>query len=168
LIAVGSFSAPASPFNLERYEEDHHVNVSKATMADPFSIVAASVGLVASITRLSIQISRFCSDIGDAARDMDSLNRQLTSLSSILLRIQHDPAVLGLPGSFLHELADMIKACEAVITEMSVILGKKMTPNNSWRKVSWAINKKNDLTEKQAKLEAHKSALNLTLMLVTT
>lgn len=137
-------------------------------MADPFSIVAGSVGLVASITRLSIQISRFCGDVGDAARDMDSLNLQLTSLHSILLRIQNDPAVLGLPKSFLQELAEMIKACEAVIAEMSVMLGKKMTSSNSWRKISWAINGKSDLAEKQAKLEAHKSALNLTLMLVTT
>src|ERR1700738_3854386 len=104
-------------------------------MADPFSIVAGSVGLLASITKLSIQISRFCSDAGDAARDMEALNNQLTSLSSILLRIQHDQAVLSLPETLLQELAKMIQACEAVVAEMSVMLGKKMTSNNSWRKI---------------------------------
>jgi hypothetical protein len=61
----------------------------------------------------------------------------------------------------------MIKACEAVVAEMSVLLGKKIASNNSWRKLSWAINGKIDMAEKQAKLETHKSALNLTLVLVT-
>jgi hypothetical protein len=136
-------------------------------MADPFSIVSGSIGLIASITTLSIQISNFYSDFGDAARDMDALNRQLTSLCSILLRIQHDPAVLSLPESFLRELANMIQACEDVIAEMTVMIGKKVTLS-SWRKISWALNGKSNMAEKQAKLEAHKSALSLTLMLVTT
>jgi hypothetical protein len=62
----------------------------------------------------------------------------------------------------------MIKTCEELVTEVSAMPGKKSGSNASWRKISWALTGKGNMAKMQVKLEAHKSARNLTLMLVTT
>ncbi|PMD29641.1 hypothetical protein L207DRAFT_593211 [Hyaloscypha variabilis F] len=110
---------------------------------DPLSITTACVGLVGSVTKISIQISDFVRKAREARGDLDRVSRELVSLKTVLEILSEDAGTgKGFPDSLKHA-------------------GGGITPA-----VKWTLFGRDDMDKLRSSLEAHKSALDIALDMV--
>jgi hypothetical protein len=137
---------------------------------DPFSLTTGCIGLAATITKLSIMVTSFVSEVRAARSDLDGVSRELISLKTILELIKEDLSREGheqteLPETLQRQINGIILNCKSVISEISDILSKHIQ-NKIAKKIKWAISDQKDVNKLRSSLEAHKSALEIALDMI--
>jgi hypothetical protein len=136
-------------------------------MAEPFSIIAGVVGLLASITTLSVRIGEFSANINDAKKDMQSVTRELESLALILPKLQNEFKIspTSLSSQLRTDLGNVLQACNRTVVELEILLKKCST--RSLKSFQWAFSGRRECGSLRGSLEAYKSTIHLTLTLMT-
>jgi Fungal N-terminal domain of STAND proteins len=130
---------------------------------DPISITTGALSIVASIGKLTITVTRFVRQVRDARGDLDAISRELVSLSSILEILAEDvsnPGPNGLPESIAKQIQGILNGCDGVVVQLAETLSK-FDGNSLKTKGAWALNGRGDMDKLRSSLEAHKSALNI-------
>lgn len=133
---------------------------------DPLSISTACVSLKATLGRILPQIESFKSDVCDAHRDMDAVSRELHSLSLSLENLRDDSAKINYPQGSHRTLITVLGNCDHVTKEIEALLNK-MASSNLGRRVQWTIYGRDDMNKLRSRLEAHKSAIDIALDVVS-
>ncbi|KAK3370809.1 hypothetical protein B0T24DRAFT_300321 [Lasiosphaeria ovina] len=134
---------------------------------DPISISASCLGLVATITKVSIFIASFVKDARQTRRELAGVSRELTSLKTILeLLVEYDetPTVV-LPESMTKHFSKIVTNCDVVVLDIEKCLAKYKR-DSLLRSISWVASGQNDVAKLLRELESHKSALDLGLNMV--
>jgi len=112
-----------------------------------------------------VTISTFVRQVRDARVDLDAVSRELVSLKSILEILAEDAAgsgANGLPESLTMQIQGIMSGCDDVIIQITRILSK-YDGNSLVARSQWAISGRGDIDKLRSSLEAHKSALNIAL-----
>jgi hypothetical protein len=137
---------------------------------DPLSIATSCVTLVATIGNCSLAITKFIRDVRDARSDLALICNELHSLEAVLVLLQDDfaqPSNNVLPPQLVDHLGSILHNCNDVVAEIEKSL---LRHRNSRLGAGghWTIGGgKDDMTKYRTSLEAHKSALELALEMVT-
>ena len=133
---------------------------------DPLSISTACVSLIATLGRIFPQIVSFVSDVRNARRDMDAVSRELHSLSLSLEYLRDDSIKIGYPEGSHQTLITVLGNCGHVVNEIEALLNK-MASGNVGRRMQWTIYGRDDMNRLRSRLEAHKSAIDIALDMVS-
>jgi hypothetical protein len=137
---------------------------------DPLSIATSCVTLVATIGTCSLAITKFVREVRDARGDLQMISNELHSLGAVLVLLQDDFAGSSnnvLPPRLVDHLESILHNCNDVVTEIEKTLVKHRS-SRLGRGGHWTIGGgKDDMTKFRASLEAHKSALELALEMIT-
>jgi hypothetical protein len=133
---------------------------------DPLSISTACVSLIATLGRILPQIASFISDVGDARRDLDAVSRELHSLSLSLANLRDDSTKIKYPEGSRRTLITVLGNCDHVTKEIEALLNK-MASGNIGRGMQWTIYGQDDMNKLRSRLEAHKSAIDIALDMVS-
>ncbi|KAK5652661.1 hypothetical protein OQA88_10255 [Cercophora sp. LCS_1] len=133
-------------------------------MADPFSIAASCVGLIAAIATATVRINGFVRTARDARADLDTVSRELVSLRTVLELIQADAELSQdqLPPTIVHHLCEVLSNCNGAVADIETVL-KRYEKKDAMTSGQWAMSGKGDVEKLKAHLEAHTSALGLVL-----
>jgi hypothetical protein len=148
-------------------KKTYHFTVPQKLM-DPLSIASACVALAASIGKVSVQINDFCRQVRDARRDLDLVTRELGSLKTTLDILADDikdpdhafPSYLG------KQIFDLVANCNDVVEQVRQLLNK-YEGGGLRNGTRWALSGREDMNKLRVSLEAHKSALELALEVIT-
>ena len=135
---------------------------------DPLSISAASVSLIAVISKATLRIGIFIIDVRESRKDLDAISRELSSLSLCLSALADDSEKggVGFPLSLTENVLRVIRNCDEVVQELEKLLFK-LSSGSLKRKVQWVVYGRDDALKLRLNLEAHKSALDIALDMVT-
>lgn len=133
---------------------------------DPLSISTACVSLIATLGRILPQIVSFVSVVRDARRDMDAVSRELHSLSLSLGNLRDDSIKIKYPEGSHRTLITVLGNCDHVTKEIEALLNK-MASGNIERRMQWTIYGRDDMNKLRSRLEAHKSAIDIALDMVS-
>lgn len=134
---------------------------------DPLSITTACVGLVASVTKVSIQINSFVRKSRDARGDLDAVSRELASLQMVLELLNEDArSGKGFPVSLVKQISGILTNCGVVLEQIETLL-QKYAEGGISPAVKWAIAGQDDMNKLRSSLEAHKSALDIAVDMVS-
>jgi uncharacterized protein YoxC len=137
---------------------------------DPLSIATGCVGLIGTITKLSVSISAFVKDVRGARGDMDSVSRELQSLKSSLELLEMDSQPEGadssnppsVPETLQKQITGIMSNCTGVLEQMQQVL-EKYQGKRVDKAAIWALSGKTNVGHLRISLEAHKSALEIAL-----
>lgn len=131
---------------------------------DPFSITSACVGLLCTITSLTLRITRFAGDVRDSRKDLDAVRRELSSLSFCVESLRDDTNKDSnmYPDALKPDLVSVLDNCDGVMNEMTMLL-EKSTSNNLGRRVQWAACGQDEMNKLRSKLEGYKATIELAL-----
>jgi len=124
---------------------------------DPISIASACVGAVGTISKLSVQVARFVSDVRDARKDMEAVSRELTSLTICLASLRDDSERVNFPGTIL----DVVCSCDTIAKEMADVLSKLSTVKTA--RIRWTLGDRDQINKLRSYLESHKSCIDVAL-----
>src|SRR5271170_6425146 len=135
---------------------------------EPLSITAACLGLIGSVTNLSIHINNFVLSVRDARRDMDAVSRELSSLSLCLQTLQSDcsGSTVDYPLELKRSLIAMLKNCDTVTLEMHNLL-TKTTESRLGASLYWTTSGRTEMDKLRFRLESHKSTIDVALEMVS-
>ncbi|CAO2652988.1 Nn.00g023990.m01.CDS01 [Neocucurbitaria sp. VM-36] len=134
---------------------------------DPLSITAACVSLIATITKTSISVSTFVRTVRAARSDLDAVSRELASLKTLLELIAEDAADVGtFPDTLRKHISGILSNCGLVLVEVQRLIDKYHGPGVI-KGSKWAVVGSEDVGKLILSLEAHKSALEIALEMVT-
>jgi len=132
-------------------------------MADPLSIAAGVVGILASLTALSMRVQEFRKDFKESSTEIRQLTREISDLTLILGRLDEARSSLSLPHKLGDDLRSVLQDLNSVIVEADIHLRK--ASERKLRGAYWAFTGKKECVELCRGLESHKSTLNLALTL---
>jgi hypothetical protein len=139
-------------------------------MPEPLSIATSCITLVATIGRCAHAVTIFVREVRDARGDLEMISRELHSLTTILDLLGDDiskPSSNTLPPNLVTHIGLILKNCDGVIVEIERSLVKHQT-SRLRSGGHWTLGGgKDDMTKFRSNLEAHKSALELALDMVT-
>ena len=137
-------------------------------MPEPITlaIAVACTSLISNIVTLSKQIVTFVSDFRDARKDMDAVSRELSSLSLCLEGLRNDSSKIQLPTSLQQNLVGVLRNCDDVTKEMRELL-RKLSSENLGRRMQWSIIARDEMNKLRSRLEAHKSAIDIALDMIS-
>ena len=130
------------------------------------AITVACSSLTSSIITLSKQIVTFVSDFRDARKDMDAVSRELSSLSLCIQGLRDDSSKIQLPESLQQNLVGVLRNCDDVTKEMRELL-QKLSSENFRRRIQWSIIARDEMNKLRSRLEAHKSAIDIALDMIS-
>ncbi|KAE9366259.1 hypothetical protein N431DRAFT_472806, partial [Stipitochalara longipes BDJ] len=133
-------------------------------MSDPVSIVASCLGIASGITKLIDSIRSFVSNVQEARRDMNDVQKELDAVRTILLELRDKGQDLGfdqVPSLKIH-VFEVVSHCGNVVADMKKLL--RTIKNGSIR---WVTSGKKQMAKLKLNLEAHKSTLSIALAFVT-
>lgn len=136
---------------------------------DPLSITATCVGLASTITRTSLVVISFVKDVRSARSDLDAISRELSSLKTILELLAedvNDSTTQSIPQTLQKQITGIITNCTGVVVDIEKTLAKHEGGRTN-KAAKWVASGKNDVAKLQLSLEAHKSALEIALDMVT-
>ena len=134
---------------------------------DPLSITVACVSLTASIAKTSVSVSTFVRAVRSARSDLDAVSRELASLTTLLELIAEDAEdIENLPKPLRKHIAGILTNCELVLVEVQRLIAKYDQPGIV-KGSKWALAGSEDVVKLQLSLEAHKSALEIALEMLT-
>lgn len=139
---------------------------------DPLSITAACVGLTVTATKVVDTIVGFVRTVKSARADLDAVSRELGSLKLIILSLEDETredesdGCPRLPDSLQTQIRDIIGNCQAVLEEIDKVLRDQKT-SRIGEASRWATIGKADLRKLQGSLQAHRSALDIALELLS-
>lgn len=132
-------------------------------MADPLTITTAVIGVLSSLTTLSIRTNEFRKDFTEASIEITSVNREVNDLALILQRLLDTRGSLSLPADLSRDFARVLKDLNRAVSEIDAFLTK--TSNRKLRSAYWAFSGKRECIGLCRGLESYKATLNLTLIL---
>jgi hypothetical protein len=136
---------------------------------DPISITATCIGLASIITRTSLVVIGFVKDIRTARSDLDAVSRELLSLKIVLELLAddvNDSTTQSIPQTLQKQIAGIVTNCTGVVVNIEQTL-KKHEGGKLNKAAKWVASGKRDVAKLQLSLEAHKSALEIALDMVT-
>ncbi|KAH0828262.1 hypothetical protein AYO21_03817 [Fonsecaea monophora] len=133
---------------------------------DPISITTACVGTIAAVAQLSAQANGFASRFKDARNDMQELLQELASLSASLESMRDDGNMAKYPASLRQNLLDTLRNCDDVTTQMGELL-RKLSSTGLFGRLKWSLSKREKLMNLKSKLEGHKSAIAIALLIAS-
>ncbi|KAH7379605.1 hypothetical protein BKA66DRAFT_571419 [Pyrenochaeta sp. MPI-SDFR-AT-0127] len=134
---------------------------------DPLSITAACFSLTATITKTSLSVSTFVRSVRAARSDLDAVSRELASLKTLLELIAEDAEdVDTFPETLRKHITGILANCELVLVEVQRLVEKYAGPGII-KGSKWALAGSEDVAKLQLSLQAHKSALEIALEMVT-
>jgi Fungal N-terminal domain of STAND proteins len=137
---------------------------------DPLTITATCISLVSTIGQVSLQINTFVRQVRDARQDLDAVSRELHSLETILNIMSDEDdnqeKQAALPINLVAQITGIMSNCGGVLAQIQASLAKH--GGGGLRKgIKWTISGREDMDKLRSSLEAHKSALGLTLDFAT-
>jgi len=134
---------------------------------DPLSITVACVGLLTTVTKVSIQINGFIREVRDARGDLDYVSRELLSLKTVLEILSEDASSSngGFPPSLVRQISGILTNCGVVLEHIEASL-QKHSGGGIRRGMKWSFEGRDDMNKLRSSLEAHKSALDIALDMV--
>jgi phage tail tape-measure protein len=136
---------------------------------DPLSLIATCITLIGAITKASSVVTIFVRDVRAARSDLDAVSREFLSLKTILELLSDDisdPTNESFPETLKKQIAGIVTNCSGVVAEIEQTLQKHESTRLS-KAVQWATSGKGDIAKLRLSLEAHKSALEIALDMVT-
>ncbi|KAF2820651.1 hypothetical protein CC86DRAFT_411943 [Ophiobolus disseminans] len=137
---------------------------------EPLAIVAACATLISAVGRCAHTIVIFGREVRDARGDLEMIDLELKALRTVLVSLKDDiakPSSNTLPHTLASHLGFILKSCEGVVEAIVKSL-EKHSSSRIGRGGHWTIGGgKDDMTKFRSSLEAHKSSLNLALVMVT-
>ena len=132
---------------------------------DPVSAIVSVLGVVSTIASVTTTATTFMRDVRSARNEMVSVKKELSSLKAvleILVEDFKDPANTTFPDSVVEQIVDLATECRKVVSGIGDCLRKQRGSG-----LHWATSGKVDIAKLRSDLEIHKSALSLTLDVVS-
>jgi hypothetical protein len=136
---------------------------------DPISFTATCIGLASTITRTSLIVIGFVKDVRAARSDLDAVSRELLSLKTVLELLAddvNDSNTKPIPQMLQKQITGIVTNCTGVVVDIEQTL-KKHEGGKLNKAAKWVASGKSDVVKLQLSLEAHKSALEIALDMVT-
>ena len=139
-------------------------------MADPLSITASCVALVTAVLNTSKVVTGFIRDVREARGDLDAVSRELSSLTTILELLKEDTTEENstlIPKTLKIQITGILVNCTSVVSSIKYELYK---PDKSrMEKIAyWTLGGgKGEMAKLRSTLEAHKTALDIALDLLS-
>ncbi|KAG5748978.1 hypothetical protein H9Q70_008348 [Fusarium xylarioides] len=135
---------------------------------DPLSIISGCAGLITAIGSLSVSINAFVRSCREARSDLDRVSRELHSLQTVLELIEEDAKddTKPFPPTIQHHVSGIVTNCGSVVLEVETCI-KKYGDGRIKNRAAWAINGQGDMEKLRYSLDAHKSALELALDMIS-
>jgi hypothetical protein len=131
-------------------------------MADPLSITAACVGLLAGIQSLSGSLTKFIGKAQGARVDVEGFHRELQSLLPCVEALRDES--FPFPDASRAQLIRLLDDCENVVDEMKAIIKKhRQSRHSRMRSVQWSMADGDEVERLRRRLESFKSTCNITL-----
>jgi len=131
-------------------------------MTDQFSIAPGCIGLVASITTLSLKLHDVGGSVKGAASQMTSVKTELENLTRVLLQIQDIPNEVLLPITISKSLGKILQNCATTLraaeTKYQALKRSRLRP------LQWVRSGKKDTVDLLRQIEAYKSTVTTTLI----
>jgi hypothetical protein len=111
----------------------------------------------------------FVKDVRAARSDLDAVSRELLSLKTVLELLADDvddSSSRSIPQTLQNQIAGIVRNCTGVVVDIEQTL-KKHEGGKVNKAVKWVASGKSDVSRLQLSLEAHKSALEIALDMVT-
>jgi len=129
---------------------------------EAFPIVVGTASLLSAITTLSIRLNEFRQTYTEAVSEIDGLTRELSDLSTVIIRLHEAGGADALPG-LEKDLNGVLANCNRTIKDTEKHL--QQASSRRFPGVYWAFSGKRECLQLCRGLEAHKSTLNITLSL---
>ncbi|KAJ4110281.1 hypothetical protein NW768_012041 [Fusarium equiseti] len=135
---------------------------------DPLSIATGCASLITTIGSLSLSITSFVRSCREARSDLDRVSRELHSLQTALELIQEDAKddTKPFPEIIQRHVSDILTNCDSVVIDIQTCL-TKYGDGKVRNKAAWVLNGQGDMQKLRSSLEAHKSAIELALDMLT-
>jgi chromosome segregation ATPase len=130
------------------------------------AITVASASLISGIVTLSKQVTTFVSDVRAARKDMEAVSGELSSLTLCLEALRNDSLNIKFSESLQQNLVGVLRNCDDVIKEMQDLL-KKLSSESLGRRMEWSMLARDEMNKLRSRLEAHKSAIDIALDLIS-
>jgi hypothetical protein len=130
-------------------------------MADPFSIAAGVTSALGTILKLSFEVAQFVSSVRDASEEMDSVRRELEAITTPLNQLKN--VASAVPSDLQRGLSAVVRGCDDEAAGILKQLQSAGAGRN--RSVRWHYSGRAEMAKRRSALEAHRSALTLTLMI---
>jgi phage tail tape-measure protein len=114
-------------------------------------------------------VTGFVRDVRAARGDLDAVSRELLSLKTVLELLADDvasPNNESFPETLKKQIAGIVTNCSRVVTEIEQTLNKHEDARLG-KAAQWITSGKADVAKLGLSLEAHKSALDIALDMVT-
>lgn len=111
----------------------------------------------------------FVKDVRAARSDLDVVSRELLSLKTVLELLAEDigdSSSRSIPQTLQNQIAGIVRNCTGVVVDIEQTL-KKHEGGKVNKAAKWVASGKSDVSRLQLSLEAHKSALEIALDMVT-
>jgi hypothetical protein len=138
-------------------------------MADPLSVAVSCVSLASGITKAAVSITAFVKDVRGARSDLDAVSRELGSLQRLLELLAEDASEASenpFPTTLQKQISGIITNCTDVVRQIEELV-EKHQGNRVARGTMWAMGGQADMLKLKAMLEAHKTALDIGLEMIT-
>ena len=130
-------------------------------MPEPLSIAAGVVGLISSLTALSLNLNQMRRSFVAAEAEINAFLHELRDLTTLLQRLHRSELLLRLPDNMSQDFLGVLKNCGSTAEEVDIMLTKASIKR--FRGASWVLSGKNDFLRLCRGLEAHKATLGVTL-----
>jgi hypothetical protein len=133
---------------------------------NPLTITTGCASLLGTIASLSKLISGFVRDCRDARSDMDTVRRELASLSGVLELIGSDVKEHGqdtFPDTLAKQINGIVNSCDGILSKITELLQGGGGVQDG---AKWAMGRKEKVLGLRMSLEAHNMSLELALELV--
>ena len=134
---------------------------------DPFSITTACVSAAVAIAKTSLSVTKFVLSVRAARADLDGVSRELASLKTLLELLAEDAEdTENFPESLCKHITGILSNCELVLVEIQRVIDK-YSGAGVVKGTKWGWSGSEDVARLRLSLEAHKSALEIALEMVT-
>ena len=135
-------------------------------MIDPLTITTGCVSLLGGLTALSKQITSFAVVAHGARSDMEAFSKEIASLSPCLEALRQPDLIGFYPDALRPNLVTIIRECDGVTGKMRQLL-TKLSSGSAGRRMQWSFTARDEADRLRQSLEAHKSALQIAISLVS-
>jgi len=136
---------------------------------DPLSISLACISLIGAISKTSTVVTNFVRNVRGVRSELDGVSRELQSLKAVLEILADDAGDLTkgpLPQTLKTQIAGIVTNCTGVVAEIEHTL-KRHEGTGLAKAAHWTAVGQGDISKLRISLEAHKSALEIALDMVT-
>ncbi|KAK6499116.1 hypothetical protein TWF481_011687 [Arthrobotrys musiformis] len=130
---------------------------------DPLSITAGAFSILASLTTLSMKISEFCQDFSGAKLEIQGLTEEVNTIGLVVKQLNGNCNFVN--KELIGDLSKVLQGLNTVIIQTQLFLSESL--GRKMRGTFWAFSGKKRCADLCRRLEAHKSTLSVTLMLVS-